>query len=107
MVSLLKNPLTLSIIFATSLGILAHDTQVDKATIIAMAVPVSLTVFAAADSFKSNEHVHVEKVSVMNQGSTFRVSVPKIQPRDDDHRYVQSKKESLLGGDTTSLWPSI
>jgi hypothetical protein len=107
MLPLFKNPLTLSIIFATSLGVFAHDTQLDQAAVIALAVPASFTVFAVADSFKTNDHVHVEKVSVMNQAGAFRVNVPKIQPRDDNHRYVQSKKQLLLGGDTTGLWPSI
>lgn len=104
---LFKNPLTLSIVLATSLGVFAHDTQLDQATVMAVAVPTSVTTFAVADSFKSNEHVHIEKVSVINQAGSYRTNVPKIQPRDDDHRYVQSKKQLLVGGDATGLWPSI
>ena len=107
MLTLFKNPLTLSIVFATILGILAHDTQLDQATVIAAAVPASFTIFVAADALKSSEHVHVEKVSVMSQFGASRLSVSKIQPRDDYHQYVQSKKHSSAGGDTTSLWPSI
>ncbi|HEY8992825.1 MAG TPA: hypothetical protein VIM37_03165 [Candidatus Microsaccharimonas sp.] len=107
MLPLFKNPLIVSIVLATTLGVLAHDTQIDQAAIIAVAVPASFTAFVAADSFKSNEHVHVEKVSVMSQVGASRLNVPKIQPRDDDHQYVQTKKHSLIGGDTTGLWPSV
>jgi hypothetical protein len=40
----------------------------------------------------------------------FHSSLPKISPpRDDDRRYVQSKKHlALTGGDDRSyLWPSV
>jgi hypothetical protein len=107
MLPLLKNPLTLAIVFATTVGVVAHDTQLDQAAMVAIAVPASFTAFAVADSFKSNEHVHVEKVSVMNQTGASRLNIPKIQPRDDDHRYIQTKKHALAGGDSIGLWPSV
>lgn len=104
---LFKNPLTLSIVFATIFGVLAHDTQVDQAAVVAVAVPAAFTAIVAADSYKSNEHVHVEKISVMSNASVSRSNVSKMQPRDDDHQYVQTKKYVLSGGDTAGFWPSI
>ena len=103
----LTNSLSLTLVFATVFGVLAHDTQIDQAAIVAIAVPASLTGYALADmASKSNEHVHVEKVSVASSINAARVYVPKIQPRDDDRRYVQAKRHAFSGGGNTSLWPS-
>ena len=100
--------LSLSLVFATAFGVLAHDTQVDQAAVVAMAAPAALAGFALADmASKSNEHVHVEKVSVGSHINAARVYVPKIQPRDDDRRYIQTKKQAFYAGGGTSLWPSV
>ena len=96
-------PYPLVFIFATAFGVLMHDTQVDHAGSVALN-PAHYSSFAVADAVsKSNEHVHVERVSV-GGGS----QVPKTQPRDDGRRYIQSKKVVLSGGNggASGLWPS-
>jgi len=104
----LTTPLLISLTFATAFGVLIHDTQIDKATTIALAAPIALASFAIADlSSKSNDHVHVEKASAMNHLSALRGSIPKTPPRDDDRRYIQAKRIIFGGGGDTSLWPSV
>ena len=93
---------------ATTFGVLMHDTQIDKATTVAIVNPIASTNYAAAEVSKSNDHVHVEKVSVYHQEvGASKSNVPKIPPRDDNHRFMQSKKSISNGGDSPSLWPSV
>ncbi|HEY8886499.1 MAG TPA: hypothetical protein VIM31_03310 [Candidatus Microsaccharimonas sp.] len=102
------NPLPFVFIVATAFGVVMHDTQVDHAASVAIVTPANFSDFAVADAAsKSNEHVHVERVAVSNQGSaTHHENVPKTQPRDDHNRYVQVKKHVMSGGDN-GLWPSV
>lgn len=109
MLPLLKNPLTLAIVLSTSLGILTHDTQLDKAAVLAVAVPATFSALYMADAFShSSDHVHVERASADNKGAA-RMGFPKTQTRDDDHKYVQEKKSNYNGGngDDYILWPSV
>jgi len=108
MKKLFTQSLSLSLVFATAFGVLAHDTQVDQAAVVAMAAPAALAGFALADmASKSNEHVHVEKVSVASHINAARVYVPKVQPRDDDRKYIQGKKLAYNTGGGSGLWPSV
>lgn len=102
----LVNPLPFVFIIATTFGVMMHDTQVDHATSVAIVTPANFSDFAVADAAsKSNEHVHVERVAITNQGSaTHHENVPKTQPRDNHNRYVQVKKHAATGGN--GLWPS-
>lgn len=107
MKSFITNTLSISLIVAIVTGVLAHDTQVDKATVVAFAAPAALAAFALADiSTKSNEHIHVEKVSSSSNLGYARF-VPKIPPREDTRRYIQEKKLAFIDGDTKTLWPSV
>ena len=103
------NPLPLALIFTTAFGVLMHDTQLDQAAATALAPPVMLATYAAADvaSKSGGDHTHVEKVSVHSQLGALRANVPRIQPRDDDRRYIQTKKVIYSGGDANSFWPSV
>lgn len=103
------NPAPLIFTIATTFGVLVHDMQIDRATTLAFALPTAFATFAAVDSVvKSGEqHVHVERISTPHQLANLKMNVPRIQPRDDDHRYVQSKKAFFNGDSSTSLWPSI
>ena len=104
----LTNSLPYAFIFATTLGVLMHDTQIDQAAKIAIVTPANFSDFAVADAAsKSHDHVHVERMSMNSQGHSVRANALKIPPRDDDRRYVQSKKMSLSGGDSVGLWPSV
>lgn len=99
------NPSLIVFIIATAFGVIMHDTQVDKASV-AITTPSHFTNYAASEVSKSTEHVHVERVSITNQGSSTR-NTPKTQPRDDDRKYIQSKKVALHSGNGAGLWPSV
>ena len=104
----LTNTFPFVFIFVTTLGVLMHDTQLDQAAKIAIVNPANFSDFAVADAAsKSHEHVHVERVSMSGQGHSVRANALKIPPRDDDRRYIQSKKVALAGGGDVGLWPSV
>lgn len=107
MYPLLINPAPLIFTIATTFGVLIHDTQIDRASTLALSVPAALVGYAAADAAsKSGDHVHVERASVGHRLGALRSSMPRVQPRDDDRRYIQTKKLYFGTGDTISLWPS-
>ncbi|MFZ2125991.1 MAG: hypothetical protein WAV04_00565 [Candidatus Microsaccharimonas sp.] len=108
MFPIIINPLALLFTVTTTFGVLVHDTQLDRAALAAV-VPVSFASFAAIDSvLKSGEsHVHVERVHGPNTLATLRSTVPRVQPRDDDRRYIQSKKVYLGTAGSSYLWPSV
>jgi hypothetical protein len=88
----------------TAFGVLVHDTQLDRATTVALALPTALATIAAVDSAinKGGDHVHVEKVSA----SQF-AGLPRLQPREDDRRNYQMRKMFQHGQDNVSIWPSV
>ena len=96
------NPLPFLFIIATTLGVVMHDTQVDKATTVAVTNPAQFANYVSADAAsKSNDHVHVERVSMnYNANAVNPDKVPKIQPRNDHIQYVQVKKRSHSDGDS-------
>lgn len=90
-------------------GVIIHDTQVDKATIAALALPITVVSYAAADaSIKSGDaHVHVERVSLAKVNG-LRATLPCLNPRDDGRHTDKQRKVAFHGTDTVaSLWPSI
>jgi hypothetical protein len=102
------NPLPLVFTLATTFGVLLHDTQVDRAATVALTLPTALATYAAVDSaIKFAEHVHVEKVSVGAHLPNFKNAVPRLQARDDEHRYQQNKRMYFGAGDNGYLWPSV
>jgi hypothetical protein len=104
MLPLIFNPAPLIFTLATTFGVLVHDTQVDRAASFAVAVPVAFASFAAIDSaIKSTDHVQVERAMLPH----VNVSVPRIQPRDDERRYVQSRKLFFGTEGSGYFWPSI
>lgn len=109
MFPLIINPLPLIFTIATTVGVLVHDMQIDRATTVALALPTALATFAAVDSLtKSGEqHVHVERANMPNQLGALRTTLPRVQPRDDDRRYIQSKKLYFGTTDSGYLWPSV
>lgn len=71
-------------------------------------MPVAFATYAVADAaMKSSDHIHVERVSVASNLASLRSTSPRLQPRDDDHRYAESKKLHYSGGDNGYAWPSI
>ena len=93
---------------ATSVSVLLHDTQLDKALTMAIALPISTIGYAAADTAlkASDGHIHVERVS-LGKSSGLRTSLPCSNPRDNV-LYVKKNKAVYLGPDTSStIWPSV
>lgn len=108
MLKLIK-PAPIVLTFLTLVGILMHDMHIDKATTVAVSLSAAVATAGALEKgITQNYHTHVERASLPRY-STFRSSLPNIQPpRDDDRRYIQNKKLLFIGGsDTVSLWPSI
>lgn len=105
MFSIIIKPLPLIFTLTAMFGVLVHDTRIDRATSVALALPAAVATYAAVDTMakSSDQHVHVERVS----GSTHLASIPRIQPRDDERRYVQSKRISFGSMDSGYIWPSI
>lgn len=109
MIPLIINPTAIAFTIATTFGVLIHDTQLDRATTVALAATSSFITLAAVDaSIKSGEsHVHVERASAPRHISALRATLPRVQPRDDDRRYLQSKRLYFGTGDTNYIWPSV
>lgn len=102
MLQTIINPALIAFTLFTTTGVLVHDTQLDRAATVALAVPGALALLAGADSkFTDSAHTHVERVHGPKQ------TTHRIQPRDDDARFFANKRVSLGGNDATSLWPSV
>ncbi len=98
-------PIVFSLV--TSVGILVHDMHIDRATTVALALPV-LAATTAAVHISSSDHTHVERASLPRNMTPLRSTLPKMQPPRDDHRqYILNKKVFLSGGDQNYLWPSV
>ena len=95
-------PLAIALTLFIVSGVLMHDTQLDKATTVAVALPAVLASYGVADfAAKSSDHTHVHRVSIGSQQ-------PRIQPRNgDDKKYMTQKRMSanLLGSEYS--WPSV
>ena len=101
MLQTIINPTLIAFTLFTTTGVLVHDTQVDRAASLALALPSALALYGATDKFADSAHTHVERVHGPNKHVT-----PRLQPRDDDVRYFTNKRVAFGGNDATSLWPS-
>ncbi len=92
----------------TSLGILVHDTRFDTAVTLALpfaAATLSLGAVSSLD-IHDNAHTHIERGSLKN---AFATGTPRIQPRDDNRRYLQkifSRTTDPLSGSNV-IWPNV
>ncbi|MFZ2545033.1 MAG: hypothetical protein WAW80_03585 [Candidatus Saccharimonadales bacterium] len=81
----------ISFALVTVLGILVHDTKLDQATTIALAIPFSISIsLMHAPELRSEGHTHVERVSV-DRTIHMIDGLPKIQPRTDNRKYLLAK----------------
>jgi hypothetical protein len=105
----LINPLSILLTLTTSLGVLVHDTHIDRAASTALTLPISFTTFASAEAVKLGDaHTHTERFSVTNALERLRSGQPRIQARDDkDHEYLSGKKFATGGTDSQYHWPSV
>lgn len=87
-------PLVLLLTLVTGIGVLVHDTHVDKASTIALTAPVVVAGYGLAHSveFKTNDpHTHVERASE----SLRRIvtAQPRLHTRfTDEKKYISPKK---------------
>lgn len=114
MLKIIKTVPVVAVTVTTLVGILMHDMHIDKATTVAMVAPAALAATGVGMAYEKvaisqNYHTHVERASLPKVSTSFRSSLPNIQPpRDDDRRYIQNKKLMYMGGgDAVSLWPSV
>lgn len=77
----------------TSFGVLVHDTKLDQAATLALALPVGLVVLAQIPTLHSEGHTHVERVS-FDKSAHLTSGTPRVQPRDDHRKYVLGKRTS-------------
>lgn len=78
-------------------GILVHDTKLDKATAIALAVPMAFASFelgASIPKLSGEGHTHVERASLSNAVRDLQAGTPRIQPRNDHKKYTLQKNVS-------------
>jgi len=95
---------------STAFGVLVHDTHLDRMAAVAVGVPAAVATYAAADQFlKKTDHTHVDRSGFTKQALVSHSKQPRVQPREDNYRYVQSKKSAWNGdgGSTSDLWPSV
>ncbi len=108
MFPLLISPLSILLTLTTSFGVLLHDTQLDRAT--TLALPAVVATFAAADiAMKLNDpHIHTERVSVERAMNQLRSNQPRLQVRgEDDKKYISAKKFVSDGLGSEYHWPSV
>jgi hypothetical protein len=95
---------------ATSFGILVHDTQLDHAASVALALPVAFAIVGTADlSIKLNDpHLHAERISFSRNIQQLRSSQPRVQTRvSEDKKYIFNKKNNSDSDGSEYHWPSV
>lgn len=76
----------------TVIGILTHDTKIDKATVTALALPAAVGTYSLGVALSSEPHTHIERVSVAKTIRALNGHVPRIQPRTDHKKYLFQKR---------------
>ena len=103
-------PSLIALFAATAFGAMVHDLHLDQIATAAAVTASTAAVAKGADSLKGSDHTHVERAAfarTMNTAAN-QGKLPKVQPKDDDRKYIQNRKLALDGGDmTASLWPSV
>ena len=81
---------------STTLGVLIHDTKIDKATAVALSIPVlaasaSINMGKAHSKLAGEAHTHVERASLSNAVRDLQPGTPRIQPRGDAKKFHLQK----------------
>jgi hypothetical protein len=87
------NPLAIIMSLSTLLGVLVHDTRIDKVTSVALTAPALTSSYDANTkgiSFATDLHTHVERTSV-GHAIDFSGHNLLVKPRDDDKKYATPK----------------
>lgn len=101
----LINPLLIAFTISTTFGVLVHDTQLDRAATVAIALPVILAGYAAFEIKSDMVHTHVERAS--GPKNHIRPNMPRTPPRNDDHRQLTAREDNSSNPDMAHLWPSV
>lgn len=93
-----------------SFSLFFHDTQVDRATSLALSLPTAAIItYAVMDKgIKTSEtHTHIERSSGAKSVKGIRAMAPRLPARDDTRHTRVKKLYYSAGGDNVSLWPSV
>lgn len=97
------SPLAILVSLTTATGIFVHDTNIDKAASKILSLPSTLESIdsgMAAARLGNDPHNHVEQVSYSQFVRDIQTSGPRIQPRQEDKKYVAQK--NTMNGDFLS-----
>lgn len=108
MFTLTINPAPFVFTLLTAFGVLVHDTQIDQATSVALAMPGAYATYLVADTMlrSADGHTHVERATVPANLAALRATFPRLQPRDDDRRWQLTKRAYFGVGESGYIWPS-
>lgn len=76
----------------TLIGVLTHDTKIDKATVTALALPAAVGSYSLGVALSSEPHTHIERVSVAKTVRALTTHVPRVQPRNDHKKHLFQKR---------------
>lgn len=90
----LINTISLIISMSTMMGVVLHDTHVDKAALTAISAPSVYTSTDTSIKLLGNDpHTHTERHSFSQSVHELRSENPRMQPRYlDDRKHIQLKK---------------
>ena len=105
------NPLPLLMTVAMVFGIVAHDTNIDRAAALALTVPaIAVVGYSAIESIvnlgEQQMHTHVEQFNTNNIGG-YTSAMPRLMPRDDENTNGRKRKLYATDADSEYHWPSI
>ncbi len=103
------NPLPILVTAAMVFGIVAHDTNIDRAAALAVALPsIAAVGYGAIENIahlgEQQVHTHVEQVSVNNN---YTSAMPRLMPREDENTNGRKRKQYASDADSEYHWPSI
>jgi len=107
MLPLIQQLLPILITLTTGASVLFHDTQLDRASALAVPVPFSTEDVSDLALTLREAHTHSERVSSgAYQGLT--LNDPSIGPRlGDDKKYIASKRLAVDSSGSEYTWPSV
>lgn len=84
-----------------------HDTRLDRAASVAMALPSAVVGYIALDALTSKRGDHVHTDIITGSKNHLKVGNHRLQPRsENDKEYVQTRR--LVGSDDNDIiWPSV
>lgn len=88
------SPLAILVSLTTATGVFVHDTNIDKAASRILSLPSTLETIdsgMASARLGNDPHNHVEQVSFSQFVRDIQTSGPRIQPRQEDKKYVAQK----------------